>query len=325
MKYKLFTLYCLISMTFVCTGTSCLWAKAPDTPKIVFSAYREENRDIYLMNPDGRDQINITQHKALDGWPAWSPTGDQILFSSDRGGVRDLYLMDPDGSNVQKVFGKRADRTQATWSPDGKQIAYRRREPDGAFVYIATIDGKKEEKVAFGSSPDWSPDGEEIAFLTGWPKRMQITVLDVNTRKQKIFFPKPVKPSWMTSPAWSPAGGKIAFSWIHQVPLVDFVNAETIYIINRDGTGLQQVIQEGVATSPIWSPQGDVLLYNHRTKDNNQLQIYKIELNGDVPPKRLTNPKFWHAVGDWFDPAFALSVASQMHLLTTVWSRVKQE
>ena len=325
MKHKFFTLYCLISMTFVCACTVCVWAKAPDTPKIVLSAYHEENRDIYLMNPDGRDQINITRHKALDGWPAWSPTGDQIIFSSDRGGVRDLYFMDPDGSNVRKVFGKRADRTQATWAPDGKQIAYRRREPSGSFIYIATIDGKKEEKIAFGGSPDWSPDGEEIAFLTGWPERMQITVLNVNTRKQKVFFPKPVKPSWMTAPAWSPAGGKIAFSWLHQVPLADFVNTETIYIINRDGTGLQRVIQEGVATSPVWAPQGDVLLYNHRTRNNNQLQIYKIELNGDVPPKRLTNPKFWHSVGDWFDPAFALSVAPQRHLLTTVWSRVKQK
>ena len=325
MKYKFFALYCLISMIFVCVSTACVWAKAPDTPKIVFSAYLEDNRDIYLMDPDGNNQLNITQHKALDGWPAWSPTGDQIIFSSDRGGVRDLYLMDVDGSNVRKVFGKRADRTQATWAPDGKRIAYRRREPGGSFVYIATIDGKTEEKVAFGASPDWSPDGEAIAFLTGWPERMQITILNVNTRKQKAFFPKPVKPSWMTSPAWSPSGNKIAFSWIHQVPLVDFVDAETIYIINRDGTGLHQVIEEDAqATGPVWSPQGDMLLYNRRIKVAPP-QIYKIELNAGIPAKRLTNPKFWHSTGDWFDPAFALSVISKLDLLTTVWSRVKQK
>ena len=125
---------------------------------------------------------------------------------------------------------RRIERAQV-WSPDGKQIAYRRREPSGSFIYIATIDGKNEEKIAFGSSPAWSPDGKEIAFLTGWPERMRITILNVKTRKQRVFFPKPVKPSWMTSPAWSPSGDKIAFTWLHQAPLKEFVDTETIYII----------------------------------------------------------------------------------------------
>ncbi len=312
-----------LSYVMLCLNIYPVLAKAPDTPKIVFSAYRDENRDIYIMNPDGTDQVNITQHKALDGYPMWSPTGEHILFASDRGGVLDLYLMEPDGSNVRRVFGKEAHRSAATWSPDGKQIAYRRREPSGAYIYIGTIDGKNEEEVAFGGSPAWSPDGEEIVFLTGWPERMQITILNVSTRKQKVLFPRPVRPSWMTSPAWSPSGNQIAFTWLHQVPLKQFADTETIYIINRDGTGLQQVIDEegSRATSPVWSPRGDALLYNRRVKDK-PLQIYKIGLNGGVSV-RLTNPEFWHFVGDWFDPAFALPVAPQPQLLTTQWGEIK--
>ena len=54
------------------------------------------------------------------------------------------------------------------------------------------------------------------------------------------------------------------------------------------------------------------------------MKIYKIGLNGGVP-ERLTNPKFWHFVGDWFDPAFALSVSPQTSLLTTVWGQVKDK
>ena len=43
--------------------------------------------------------------------------------------------------------------------------------------------------MAIGGSPAWSPDGTEIAFLTGWPERMQISLLNVSTHKQKVLFP----------------------------------------------------------------------------------------------------------------------------------------
>ena len=81
-----------------------------------------------MMNPDGSEQVNLTQHRATDLGAVWSPTGEQILFVSDRQGTRarDLYLMDADGTNVRRVFKRKitAWRGSATWSPDGKQFAY---------------------------------------------------------------------------------------------------------------------------------------------------------------------------------------------------------
>ena len=78
------------------------------------------------MNPDGSEQVNLTQHRASDTSPVWSPTGEQILFVSDRGGNKDLYLMNADGTNARKVFQKLVGRENPTWSPDGKQLAYHR-------------------------------------------------------------------------------------------------------------------------------------------------------------------------------------------------------
>ena len=337
MKRLFWFFVCFTGLTLFITAMDTVVAKAPTTAKIVFTSARDNNREIYIMNPDGSGQVRLTHHRADDAMPTWSPTGEQILFASDRDRFplsRDLYLMDPDGKNVRRVFGKSKDRSSAVWSPDGKQIAYKRREPSGSFVYIATIDGKNEEKIAFGGSPTWSPDGEEIAFLTGWPERMQITLLNVNTRKQKVFFPKPVRPSWMTSPAWSPSGNKVAFTWLHKAPLKEFVDTETIYIINSDGTGLEQITSDNAPreTSPVWSPQGDALLYD-KTDKNNRLQIFKITLGSDVS-EQLTDtfiPKVFgnffqaNSPGDWFDPAFALPVASQPQLATTIWGRVKQQ
>ena len=336
---RLFLLFvCFTGLTLFITAMDPVFAKAPTTAKIVFTSARDNNREIYIMNPDGSDQVRLTNHRADDAMPTWSPTGERILFASDRDRFplsRDLYLMDPDGKNVRRVFGKSKDRSNAAWSPDGKQIAYRRRELNGTYIYIGTIDGKKEERVAIGGgSPAWSPDGTQIAFLSGFEnKQVQINILNVRTKRQKVLFPRKAKPSWMNGDlVWSLTADKLAFSW-NQEAKKENVDMETLYTLNSDGTGLKRITSDAAPreTSPIWSPQGDALLYD-KTDKNNRLQIFKITLGSDVS-EQLTDtfiPKVFgnffqaNSPGDWFDPAFALPVVPQPRLATTMWGQIKQ-
>ena len=105
---RLFVLY-VLSVVLLCASICPVFAKAPDTPKIIFGTVRDGNWELYLMNTDGSEQINITNHRAADVSGAWSPTGGQILFASNRDGSAeslDLYLMDADGRNVQPMFEK---------------------------------------------------------------------------------------------------------------------------------------------------------------------------------------------------------------------------
>ena len=323
MVKRLLFLFSTCSLVALC-WTSHIFSEAPKTPKIAFWADRGGTRDVYLMNPDGTDQVKITQHRSQNITPVWSPTGEQILFVSDRDGVWDLYLMDPDGTNVQRVFEKEAPRAEPAWSPDGKQVVYSRIINDERVVHIATLGEQVEERIAIGGPAAWAPDGTELAFIRGWAsEKMQITLFNLHTGNQKNLFPPKAIPSWMSSSVrWSPTGEKLAFSWFHRVPLKDFVETETVYTINRDGTGLTQIIEEAGprATSPVWSPRGDVLLYK-RSVGNRSYQIFKISLDGGEP-EQLTNIG-WNHLGDWFDPAYALPVSPQPHLLTTVWGEIK--
>ena len=119
-----------ISVLLMFSSSNAVWAKAPTTAKIVFMSKRDGNAEIYSMNPDGSDQINLTQDPAADYNPAWSPNGKHILFSSDRDGIFDLYLMDVDGTNVRRIFKSGKYRMDAAWSPDGKRIAYAQGDPE---------------------------------------------------------------------------------------------------------------------------------------------------------------------------------------------------
>ena len=309
-----------------------VFAKTPTTPKIVLAATPKGNWDILLMNPDGTEQVNLTHHPANDHSPAWAPTGEHILFCSDRDlspGSVDLYLMDPDGSNVRPVFEKSATRASPAWSPDGKHIAYQRWRHGELITYTATIDGKSEERLASGGGPTWSPDGTEIAVVTGVANlHHQIRFINFRTRREKIFFPRKAKPSSMGSIKWSPMADKLAFSWNHQVPLKDFLETETIYTLNRDGGGLNQIVPEvGLrAKAPVWSPDGRTLLYQQLIVDKalakKQWQIFKVAAIGGQPVE--VGPPGWYGLGDWFDPAYALPVSPQPHLLTTTWGDVKK-
>ena len=314
-----------------------LFAKAPTTPKILFTSTRDGNRDVYIMNPDSTEQVNLTQHRAEDLQAVWSPTGEQILFVSDRGGARDLYLMDPDGSNVRRVFKFKIEawRTSPTWSPDGKRFAYEYEDWNDltSILYIATLGEQEPEEFLLNAwYPAWSPDGTEIAYTAHHLNTRRLTLIDIRTRKQKRLIPKKAV-AWQNQPSWSAAGDKLAFSWnnnplppphIIDVKIWDVWQAkETIYIVNRDGTGLQQLVDEAgsYAIYPALSPNGDEVLYTQQI--NGDFQIFKFDVNSGVRTQ-LTHIG-WNTGGDWFDPAYALPVSPQPQLLSTVWGEVKKK
>ena len=83
-----FCLYCL-SLGLLCSVS----AKPLTTEKIVFSSNRNGNSEIYMMNPDGSQQVRLTNHHADDFRPVFSPTGEEILFVSGRSGELDLYII----------------------------------------------------------------------------------------------------------------------------------------------------------------------------------------------------------------------------------------
>ncbi len=312
-----------------------VFAKAPTTPKILFTSARDGNYEVYIMNPDGSEQVNLTQHRAQDLDAAWSPTGEKILFISDRGGKRDLYLMDPDGSNVQRVFRSKTKemRRSPTWSPDGKQIAYDQINFDTRtfHTYIATLGEQDKEQFVPGTGPAWSPDGTEIVCQI----RSRLTLVNVRTQEQKLLLPKKANAHQRAS-SWSASGDKLTFAWNNKPlpPLLpggrlpdDWRDTQTIYLINRDGTGLQQLIDEAgpMAQYPELSPNGDEVLYTKVV--NERHQIFKLDINTGVQTQ-LTHvgmPRFGNFGGDWFDPSYGLPVSPQPELLTTLWGKVKRE
>lgn len=331
MKSILYTLSTLLALGILSTTL----AKAPPTPKIVFTSNREGNFEIYTMNPDGSEQMNLTEHRTDDYDPVWSPTGEQILFVSERHGMRDLYLMNADGTNVRKVFQKLVGREYPTWSPNGKQFAYHRFNK--LAIYTASRDGENEEKLVSGLWPAWSSDGSEIAFVADdafvvaadrhlQAESPRIQIINLQTQEEKILLSGK---DLMFDPDWSPDSTKIAFAWINidAIPIADLLagkdvrNSMKIYLVKRDGSGLREITDgdKGAMSNPTWSPRGNELIYVKRIREVRQ--IFRIAADDGIPEQLTRQGDNFGA--DWFDPEFALPVSPQPQLLTTVWGKMK--
>ncbi|MFC1693024.1 TolB family protein, partial [Candidatus Latescibacterota bacterium] len=46
---------------------------SPDSYQIVFTSYRDNHKEIYVMNADGSNQTRLTDNPKDDISPSWSP------------------------------------------------------------------------------------------------------------------------------------------------------------------------------------------------------------------------------------------------------------
>src|SRR5690242_8237115 len=73
-----------------------------ETPfKIAYETYVDNNWEIFVMNPDGSNPVNLTKTpNEHEHYPQVSPDGSKLCYSIDEGegrdAIRSLYLMDID-------------------------------------------------------------------------------------------------------------------------------------------------------------------------------------------------------------------------------------
>ncbi|HEY0015926.1 MAG TPA: hypothetical protein VGC13_06390 [Longimicrobium sp.] len=90
--------------------------------------------DVVVMDTTGRVLRALTEDRALDMTPAWSPDGRYVVFSSDRTGIPDLYAYDLAENRLMQVTRLLTGAFQPDVSPDGRWIAFSWYRSDGYHV-----------------------------------------------------------------------------------------------------------------------------------------------------------------------------------------------
>ena len=206
---------------------------SPDGKQIAFSSaelFNEHilaNSDIFIMDADGTNSINLTNHDALDQGPDWSPDGNQITFSSLRDGNWEIYVMNADGSNPINLTNHPARDGRPDWSPDGNQITFTSDRDGNLEIYAMNADGTNPINLtnhpAEDNNASWSPDGTRIAFdsdrdlILGRDYNYEIYVMNadgmnpINLTQNRAWD---ASPSWGLAPSFSVSSkGKLATLW----------------------------------------------------------------------------------------------------------------
>ena len=198
-------------------------AWAPDCSRIAFSSNREGSvglrGDIYTMNPDGTDVVNLTASARGDAEPAWSPDGTRIAFASTFQGNSDIYVINADGTGETNLTDMAGLNRSPAWSPDGERILFSRFRSLTPEVFVMNADGTGRTNLTQHEATDgwasWSPNGRKIVFASNRHG------------------------DWQADPLWLPTLGT------------------SIYVMNADGTGVTRLTNSASTdVGPRWSPDG---------------------------------------------------------------------
>lgn len=151
---------------------------SPDSRQLAFISNRSMSFELYVINIDcdetrlgGCTTQRLTQNRAADSFPAWSPDGKQIAFSSDRSGNYEVYAVAADcftpingcEEQVTQITHRGLTDIMPIWSTDGQQIAFLAADHTAHFdVYVVDIANQAvhllQRKLPYDGTVAWRPE-----------------------------------------------------------------------------------------------------------------------------------------------------------------------
>lgn len=267
--------------------------------KLLFVSNQDGDREVYSVDSDGKNLVQLTENHSDDYDASWSPSGDKILFTSNREkGNTEVYLMNADGTEQVNISQSNGFDGRARWSPDGRSIVFNsdRNGTDLLFIYSLrnkTLTPLQVDGVFSAAEAVWSPDGEWIAFQ-GYNQFSKSDIwlirADGSQSRQLTNDPK----SEDSRVSWSPDGRKLAYHSRRD-------HLYNIYIYDLDINKETQITQLRTSDiEPKWSHDGKQLLFLSTRGQYGRTQLCLMQEDG-TQQRCLTDERYQVADAIWFD------------------------
>jgi len=252
--------------------------------RIVFASNRDGKYEIYIMNSDGTNLVNLTSNAAEDNYPVWAPEGI-IMFESNRDGNAEIYGMRLDGTDLTNLTNNEGIDIYPALSPDTNVLAFASDATGNFDIYVN--DGSNVVNLTNDESddayPTWTPDSEKIIFSSDRTGDYELYVIN-SDGSELINLTN--NEAWDMMPDVSPDNSNIVFA-------SDRDGDFEIYLLSQDGNITRLTDNEAYDWVPAWSPDGSKIAFSS-DRDGNY-EIYTMNADGS-DQTRITN----NEAADWY-------------------------
>lgn len=272
--------------------------------KIAFVSERTGNKDIFVINDNGTDLIQLTDSPQIDENPQWSPDGHKILYISYERSffktIYELWVVNLDGTEHRQLDSNIDDDYTPQWSKDGSRILYVAKKDENTIITLINSDGNNkialtnpEDKACY---PSWSPDCSKILYSIQNGKDNGLYLINPDgNNKTPVITAK----GNFNEPTLSPDGSMITFVYESESFFRVFDKEEGIYIMSSEGEN-ETIIAKGENIS--WCPDGKAISFIHQNvsqvnsssnasniKRITDYRVFLISLTGKRTQHPLTN------------------------------------
>jgi Tol biopolymer transport system component/serine/threonine protein kinase len=236
---------------------------SPDGKRIAYAtcSLGGTNCDIWVMNADGSEQVQLTTDRSSELIPSWFPDQSEIAFVNLTEGTATLWSVNLTTRRRRQLLEMLNGINYARLSPDGTQVAFNYLKDGLVNLWIAPLNGGAPRQVTYGTElsgfPAWSLDGKYIAFQQ---QRGDATNLFVMPSQggEVVQLTNNTGQNWAYG--WAPDNDRILFAGARD-------GIWNVYSVSRTTKKEQRLTDftkiNTLVRYPSWSPDGKTVVYEY--------------------------------------------------------------